>query len=245
MGQGGRWDLSLEVFFSPVDPFWGSHFRQSPSRTPVPPPRRATAQAPCPTLCGYEAGNASSPTWVGLCWVWSRPWHPEAPRRESWCRETRRPPIRRVPSGQRPPTPRSSCRSFLSSLHCSGSNSRCVPGFRKRGGVLWGGGLGRHPFASLSPDSGLPGQGHLWDRPESAGQLSSEDLCAEGEPPSRLPPTPTPIKGLRPLSSPLPMCLPQVVPKVEVLRRDSVRQCKEEVSIQVRLGASGGGAGGC
>lgn len=27
---------------------------------------------------------------------------------------------------------------------------------------------------------------------------------------------------------------PQVVPKVEVLRRDTLKQCKEEVSIQVR-----------
>lgn len=32
---------------------------------------------------------------------------------------------------------------------------------------------------------------------------------------------------------------PQVVPKVEVLRRDTLKQCKEEVSIQVRGGPGG------
>lgn len=32
---------------------------------------------------------------------------------------------------------------------------------------------------------------------------------------------------------------PQVVPKVEVLRRDTLKQCKEEVSIQVRGGQEG------
>lgn len=37
---------------------------------------------------------------------------------------------------------------------------------------------------------------------------------------------------LVPLDNPL---VPQVVPKVEVLRRDTLKQCKEEVSIQVRV----------
>lgn len=46
-------------------------------------------------------------------------------------------------------------------------------------------------------------------------------------------PPPALVPSLDSASPPPP---PQVVPKVEVLRRDTLKQCKEEVSIQVRGG---------
>uniref|UniRef100_A0A8C9MWB3 Ribosomal protein S6 kinase related n=1 Tax=Serinus canaria TaxID=9135 RepID=A0A8C9MWB3_SERCA len=125
------------------------------------------------------------------------------------------------------------------------SRSPCVPSVCSGCSVPLTEGWGPYPTQdpSLSPpnpspwraqplfqpsDPGLRGQRLLRDHPQSAGLWEGEGLRREGGccpwgpwvPPPALVPT---------LDSASP---PQVVPKVEVLRRDTLKQCKEEVSIQ-------------
>ncbi|XP_032304383.1 ribosomal protein S6 kinase-related protein isoform X2 [Coturnix japonica] len=89
------------------------------------------------------------------------------------------------------------------------------------------------PRSSLRPaaaaqDPGFGGQRFLRYHPQSVGLREREGLCGEGG----CCPMAGGFHAAPPGTSPSRRSLFQVVPKVEVLRRDTLKQCKEEVSIQ-------------